>query len=113
MSNIDPRLVEAWRTAAAELGISVVAPVEIGGETCVALLRDFGSPAGAVVVEVDGLRAEAATASAEAAGYFVSAMTAAAYERFDRELFVTTLDDWGWFGSGDAPPWYSGRAWGT
>jgi hypothetical protein len=34
------------------------------------------------------------------------------YGDFDRALFVGTLDDWGWFGAGEPPPWYTGRAWG-
>jgi hypothetical protein len=35
------------------------------------------------------------------------------YLRYDRALFVDTLNDWGWFGEGPLPSWYSGEPWTT
>jgi hypothetical protein len=34
------------------------------------------------------------------------------YLTYDRHLFVGTLDDWGWFGEGSAPAWYTGTVLG-
>jgi hypothetical protein len=34
-----------------------------------------------------------------------------AYLRYDRELFIDTLNDWGWCGEGDPPSWYTGEPW--
>jgi hypothetical protein len=32
------------------------------------------------------------------------------YARYDRDLFLATLNDWGWFGDpADAPEWYTGK----
>ena len=33
------------------------------------------------------------------------------YRAYDRELFIDTLNDWGWYGGGDPPSWYTGRPW--
>ena len=34
------------------------------------------------------------------------------YRIYDRQLFVDTLNDWGWFGRpGEEPPWYTGKPW--
>ncbi len=33
-----------------------------------------------------------------------------AYSQYNRELFVETLNDWGWFGDSSAiPEWYTGH----
>jgi hypothetical protein len=32
--------------------------------------------------------------------------------RYNRQLFIDTLNDWGWFGEkGAEPPWYTGKPW--
>ena len=33
------------------------------------------------------------------------------YETYDRKYFEATLNDWGWHGTGDPPPWYTGEPW--
>lgn len=100
-----------WRVAAEELGIRVVAPYVVAGETCLALVRDFGSPRGTAVVARGSERLSAARAAAAGAGCFVSVVDGEAYCAFDRALFVGPLDDWGWFRAGAPPRWYTGRAW--
>ncbi|HET9782855.1 MAG TPA: hypothetical protein VFR33_13875 [Candidatus Dormibacteraeota bacterium] len=51
--------------------------------------------------------------AAQAAGLYYSSINPSAYSAFDREHFVGTLNDWGYFGAPDkTPPWYSGLAWG-
>jgi hypothetical protein len=54
-AKLDMRLVTAWREAAEDLGIAVIAPAELADPAgrpfwCEAFVRDFGSPAGAVVL---------------------------------------------------------------
>jgi hypothetical protein len=34
----------------------------------------------------------------------------AGYEQFERDLFVSTLNDWQFFGE-SKPPWYTGKPW--
>jgi hypothetical protein len=103
----------AWQTAAEDLGIAVTAPASLDGEVCIALVHEFGSPHGTAVVPRGGERESATVAAALAAGHYVSIVNADSYATYDRNLFVGTLDDWGWYGSGDPPSWYSGTAWGT
>lgn len=39
-------------------------------------------------------------------------MNEGAYADYDREVFVDTLNDWGWFGDAQrAPAWFTGRPW--
>jgi hypothetical protein len=33
------------------------------------------------------------------------------YLKYERALFVDTLNDWEWFGTGSPPPWYTGEPW--
>jgi hypothetical protein len=34
------------------------------------------------------------------------------YRAYRRQLFIDTLNDWGWFGEkGKEPPWYTGQSW--
>ena len=42
---------------------------------------------------------------------FCSLLSDESYGQFDRELFVATLNDWGWFGDGQPPDWYEGTPW--
>jgi hypothetical protein len=42
-------------------------------------------------------------------GYFTSGLNPRVYERYKRALFVSTLNDWGWYGDSTAvPSWFSG-----
>jgi hypothetical protein len=42
---------------------------------------------------------------------FCSLLNDDQYGEFERDHFIDTLNDWGWFGSGDPPGWYSGAPW--
>ncbi len=35
----------------------------------------------------------------------------ASYLTYDRPLFIETLNDWGWFGEGAAPAWFTREPW--
>ena len=102
----------AWRRASSELNIRVEAPASkyVRGKLldCVAYLPDFGSPLGTVVLESSS--ANQSGAAADGAGPFVSRVSGS-YYHFDRDLFVATLNDWGWHGAGQSPAWYSGEPW--
>jgi len=108
-------LAAAWRTAAEELGIRVQAPFSArspdgGLVTYVALVEDFGSGLGTLVGTVQD-ETEAMRAIANENGYYLSLLSPERYDRYDRIRFVETLNDWGWYGSGAAPLWYTGKPW--
>jgi hypothetical protein len=107
----------AWRDAAEDLGITVVAPyglLDAGGEVdsaAVAWIESFGSVQGTVVAAYRSNR-EAILSAARGRGQFCSFINEASYARYDRDLFVATLNDWGWYGNpAQAPAWYTGEPW--
>jgi len=84
---------------------------DVDGIECVALVEDFGSSHGTIVLGrhiAPGL----ARSTAKAQGRYVSLIDEVSYSSYDRKLFIETLNDWGWYGEpGEAPSWYTGEAW--
>ena len=102
----------AWLHAAKDLGIDVVAPFSASGEGQLeivfpVLVRSFGNQLGTIVLP---LNAQALAEHAKQLGYFVSNVNEQSYASYERQLFVDTLDDWGYFGS-SRPSWYTGKPW--
>jgi hypothetical protein len=90
----------SWQEAAADLGIEV----EVIGDAV--LLPDFGSRVGMVCAlrrTPDGW--EALRHEAEARGDAAWSALGHGFLRYDREVFIDALKDWGWFGNGRAPDW--------
>jgi hypothetical protein len=88
-------IADAWRQAGHELGFQVVAPFHLQsglGVTVeyIALVTDFGSEKGMLLLGNSG--ATEAMRVAEAEGYGFSCLSES-YAEFDRELFVDTLND--------------------
>jgi hypothetical protein len=109
---LDIEIVNAFLAAAKDLGVRVTAPFTLstpsGEETFEALIHDFGGPKGTVTGRV-ALR-DARNSRTEC-GYYASNLSDS-YRRYDRSLFIATLDDWKWYGSqGQKPFWYTGRNW--
>jgi hypothetical protein len=95
-------LASAWRRAADDLGIEVVVPYRLDERfVFVALVRNFGSPNGMLVLaEWD----EKSAAAAEQQGFGFSCMDSPFYEKYDRQLFVDVLSDWTWTGDPEQTP---------
>jgi hypothetical protein len=96
----DPDMpAQAWREAAEDLTITVVAPYELLDEAghiaavAVAWVESFGSAQGTVVA---GLRSDRATVQSAARwqGMFYSLINEESYALYDRDLFMATLNDW-------------------
>ena len=105
-------LSSAWRDAAADLGVEVTAPFNIADAQCIAWVEHFGSSRGTVVVgrRTSGL---AIRAAANSQAMFYSEVDEAEYGQYDRDIFVATLNDWGWHGDPSVTPeWYTGEPWG-
>jgi len=106
------QISEAWRRAAADLGIRVTAQitVEVGSQETAefrALVHDFGGPMGTLVCSMDD------SSPRRLGDYFVSAVNPEVYQNYDRQTFVDALEDWGWFGKDAPPTWYRGISpWG-
>ena len=111
---MDEGISDAWRQAAAELGIRVVAPFKLMLETdeaewFEAHILDFGGPMGTVAGNQDS--GYGPNEPRKRLGYYASNLHPP-YRIYARQLFIDTLDDWGWFGEpGKEPPWYTGKLW--
>ena len=109
---MDQQISDAWKKAAVDLGITVVAPVSLIAdnrqtEWFEAHIVDFGGPKGTVVGNQDS----ALNDTRKNLGYYASNLFPS-YRVYVRQNFIDTLNDWGWFGDeGQAPDWYSGDPW--
>ena len=110
-------IAKAWREAASDLAIEVIAPYQITDSSgyvladSIALVKHFGSPEGTVIFErhkpLDDVLPHA-----EAQGRFCSMLDSLSYGRYNRDLFLDTLNDWGWYGDPkQRPTWYTGKSW--
>ena len=109
---IDSEIVASWIAAGAELGIRVIAPFQIpssdgNGRWFEAFIPDFGGPNGTVA----GNSMDKLQDVRKQCGYYSSNLHDS-YRKFDRQFFIDTLNDWGWFGEpGKQPSWYTGKRW--
>jgi hypothetical protein len=99
------QLLSAWRDAADDLGINVATGDDV------VLVTQFGSSEGMLCALADSREDQLQLQGrAEARGARWSALSKS-YLKYDRDLFIATLDDWGWSAEGDAPDWYTGEPW--
>jgi len=114
MTSLELSVAAAWNTASKDLGVvvSIPAVVNVGQYpdlTVPVLLHHFGGKAGAFVL-VMGEPSESLQAVLSTVG-FVS-IVEARYSVYERNLFVDTLNDWGYFGPPELKPrWYTGAPW--
>lgn len=101
---------EAWRGAAADLGLTISGPVvlDLGESRCEVdlLIEHFGAPKGmAIVSRIESI--ENYLGELVSAGYGYSVFDAPARGRaLPIEDAIELLADWGWSGPQDArPPW--------
>jgi hypothetical protein len=100
---------QAWTLAASDLGLSVVAPVDLESEGINvrfdALIREFGSPRGVVVAPLGRVSGDMRLV-AKQLGIFVSELALDAYGAYSRGPFIEALADWGWHGpEASRPTW--------
>ena len=110
-------MAEAWLDAAKDLGIRIDHPFTFttkGGITATTegvYLPEFGGSNGTVLTcrfDPDGL-----DELADDTDYYRSWLNPHCYEPYEREHYIDTLNDWGWFGlPDDQPEWFSGKYWG-
>jgi hypothetical protein len=109
MSQDNLLIRDACLTAAAELGVRVVAPfrlLEGGGEAVefIAHFPDFGGPKGMLVCHFKDWPAKQLVAKLY--GFYCSGLHPDSYSRYDRETFVDGFKEWAWTGNAaDEPDW--------
>ena len=115
MTDIEAKVVAAWKEAAADLGIQFTAPFVVTSADGrifehLGLVHRFGRRKGTLMRVLH----EPSEKSPHPAGddYFWSAL-GSGYGQYDRQYFIDTLDDWQFFGpEGERPAWYTGKYWG-
>jgi hypothetical protein len=102
---------KAWEEAARDLGIAFIGPYKfsVNGDwySVTGLLPDFGSEKGTLIMTRKD--DDEAIHMASAAEYYTSYLSPYSYDRYDRDQFIETLTDWGWFGKGKPPAWFKGK----
>ena len=113
MRKLDEAIISAWRDASHDLGIRVIAPFDIStdsGETVryEVFIADFGASKGTVA----GVLSDPFPDTLRINQVFYAPNLGPSYQRYDRDLFLATLNDWKWFGDGTVKPlWYTGENW--
>ena len=108
------KIAKAWRRAANELCIEVIAPffIELEDQSeCefIALIKGFGTSKGTLICSPEECDDLGYSYLAEDHGYHCSGLYAV-YEEYDKDHFIDTLNDWGWFGDESAiPSWYKAK----
>lgn len=107
-------MARAWCEGARVLLVRFVCPFSFEHQgrrhLCTGLLPDFGGPLGALICSRFDRTEDCVYDDADAVGYYASGLSPFHYEQFDRERFVETLNDWGWFGDpAEVPLWFTGR----
>jgi hypothetical protein len=104
-------MARAWRAAAEDLGVRFESPFSLDHDGvvywCAGWLPDFGGPKGTIIACMYSL--DDVFEVVEQHGFYASGLSPYYYWNYERERFIETLNDWGWFGgSGEPPTWFAG-----
>jgi hypothetical protein len=118
MTEIESKVVEAWRQASHDLGVRFTSPftATIAHDQrieCIGFVHRFGRRVGTIISVL-----KQPSSLAHLIGnwrnqdYYLSVL-GSGYSNYDRKLFIDTLDDWQFFGpDSERPAWYAGKCWG-
>ncbi len=111
MNSSDQKLIEAWQSASEDLGIEIetnfVLNTEEGKVNYPVFVKNFGRKRGTIVARHELFLDFPMPKHKQ---YYISAVNAEIYSNYNREYFIETLEDWGYFGSdSNKPIWYEGR----
>jgi hypothetical protein len=103
---------QAWIEASRDLGIRYIHPFTFTTKSGLSFtttggwLPDFGGPQGTLLrTRFDP---ESMDGTDDDTDYYSSGLNPAHYEPYCRERYIEMLNDWGWFGEGAPPSWFTG-----
>lgn len=101
----------AWQHAAQELCFEIVSPFvlqnDLRAHNCIAWLPHFFSKKRGVLVVGHGTLDKTFISDSNRLDYSLSIINMQSYSVYDRQLFIDTLLDWGYFGPIEKKPsWY-------
>ncbi len=107
-------IIAAWKKAALELNLELEIPFYYGSNIekpkLGLIVKQFGSKLGTLILDIDDFDGIEELEPVRILGYYCSALNSEAYENFEREIFIETLTDWGYYGQiDDKPDWYEGH----
>jgi hypothetical protein len=118
MTEIEFKVVEAWKKAADDLAIRFSSPFTVVTQdghrlACIGFIHNFGRRVGTIISILDQPSSLAHLVGRwNDEDYYISVL-AAGYGEYQRQTFIDTLDDWQFFGSdSERPSWYTGKYWG-
>ncbi|MCP3930935.1 MAG: hypothetical protein GY705_17760 [Bacteroidetes bacterium] len=99
----------AWKDAASDLGIEFISPFKFTGSDGVkyeltGLLPQFGGKNGTPITSRKD-KNQAVFEIEKVEGYYLSGLNPRYYDKYDRERFIDTLQEWGWTSKDPAPEW--------
>lgn len=104
-------MTDAWRKAEQDLGIEINLELTLrlrNGAKDFVHIKDFGGPKGAIVSSIHDT---GDFKELKELGFYYSAL-GDNYSSYNRNLFIDTLNDWGFFGkSNKKPTWFTGKTW--
>ena len=103
MANNCDRLIKAWSEAAKDLKLDIQYPfsLTLGSGTRIdacLLVKNFGRVNGAIIVSLEYSDNKLSWNEIESADYYFSKLNPDVYDHYDRDIFIDTLRDWGWYG---------------
>ena len=118
MTEIESKVVEAWRRAADDLGIQFSSPFTVVTRDgrrmdCIGFVHHFGRRVGTIISVLDQPSSLAdLVCKWQDEDYYIPVL-APGYGEHDRQWFIDTPDDLQFFGpDSDRPSWYTGKYWG-
>lgn len=104
------KLVISWNSAQIDLGISVNPNFKLDGISKPIIHVDkFGSSKGTIVTPYNYLSIQEKRII-ESSGYFFSQLFES-YTNYDRNQYIDTLNDWGFYSNEPKFDWYNGQPW--
>jgi hypothetical protein len=99
------KAVDVWRKVSKELNIEINAPYKLDGKDgsfdCVAMLPEFGSQNGIVLLLTfppDFVTDSNVASTAEKCGLSYSYLNSEDYMEYNKDVILEALSDWGFFG---------------
>jgi hypothetical protein len=118
MTAIESKVIEAWRRAADDLGIRFSSPFTVMTHharrvDCIGFIHHFGRRVGTIISVLDQPSSLANFIGQWPDKDHYISVLGPGYAKYDRQLFIDTLDDWQFFGpDSERPVWYTGKYWG-
>ncbi len=111
MNSTNDNFITAWEQASEDLGIEIEINCKLnteGGRVNYPIfVKYFGKKTGTLVTRLELLKDDPIF---EIEDFYLSAVSADSYSHYNREHFIETLEDWGYFGPDSSRPfWYIGK----